>query len=295
MSPHVGLVLEGGGMRAAYSAGVLDCFMDQRIDIPYVVGVSAGANAGSNYVAGQRERNHALFVGLVRDRRYQGIAPLVAERSWFGMKFLFETLPDRLLPFDYEAFRGSSRAFTVCVTSCADARPTYFRQSEHEPREFVRTIMRASSSLPVLSPPVSIGGAKYCDGGVSDPIPIDRSLADGNQCNVVILTRNAGYSSGPQRLGLISRGLLRRYPAVLERTRVRHLHYNAALARVDALEQAGEAFVFRPLRPLAVERIEKDVAKLESLYRQGYDEALGRMDELHRWLQGHRASQSISP
>jgi predicted patatin/cPLA2 family phospholipase len=287
VSPPIGLVLEGGGMRAAYSAGVLDCFLDRGVDIPYVIGVSAGANAGSNYVAGQRERNHALFVDFVRDRRYQGMATLISERSWFGMRFLFTTLPDRLLPFDYEAFRESPRAFTVCVTACADARPTYFRQRDRDAREFVRTIMRASSSLPVLSPPVSIDGAKYCDGGVSDPIPIERSLADGNRSNVVILTRNAGYQSSPQRLGPISRGLLRRYPAIIELTRARHLHYNVCLARVEALERAGQAFVFRPLRPLAVGRIERDVDKLQSLYRQGYEEALDRMDELGRW-QGSR-------
>jgi predicted patatin/cPLA2 family phospholipase len=289
MSPGVGLVLEGGGMRAAYTAGVLDCFMDQRVDIPYVVGVSAGANAGANYVAGQRERNHALFVDFVRDRRYQGLATLLTERSWFGMKFLFETLPDRLVPFDYEAFRRSSRTFTVCVTRCADARPVYFRQTDREPREFVRSIMRASSSLPVLSPPVSIDGTRYYDGGVSDPIPIERSLADGNRSNVVVLTRNAGYQSVPQHLGRVSRGLLRRYPAILQLTRERHLHYNACLARIEALERAGEAFVFRPLRPLAVERIERDVAKLKSLYEQGYDEAQDRMDELARWQLGRPA------
>jgi predicted patatin/cPLA2 family phospholipase len=283
MSPGVGLVLEGGGMRVAYTAGVLDCFMDQRVEIPYVIGVSAGANAGSNYVAGQRERNHALFVDLVRERRYQGLANLISERSWFGMDFLFETLPDRLLPFDYEAFRESPRAFTVCATDCATARPVYFRQRERDPREFVRKVMRASSSLPVLSPPVSFDGAKYYDGGVSDPIPIERSLADGNPANVVILTRNAGYQSSPQELGPVSRALLRRYPAIIELTRTRHRHYNAALARVDALEKAGEAFVFRPRRPLVVDRIERNVAKLDSLYRQGYDEALERMDELSRW------------
>jgi predicted patatin/cPLA2 family phospholipase len=283
VSPRIGLVLEGGGMRAAYSAGVLDCFLDHGVDIPYVIGVSAGAKVGSNYVAGQRERNHALLVDVVRDRRYQGMATVISERSWFGMKFLFETLPDRLLPFDYEAFRGLPRAFTVCVTACADARLTYFRQTDHDSRESVRTIMRASSSLPGLSPPVSINGAQYFDGGVSDPTPIERSLADGNQSNVVILTRNAGYSSRPQELGPVSRGLLRRYPAIIELTRARHLHYNACLARVEALEQVGQAFVFRPLRPLAVGRIQRDVDKLESLYRQGYEEALERMDELSRW------------
>ena len=197
----IGLVLEGGGMRAAYTAGVLDAFLDAGVDLPYVIGVSAGANAGSDYVAGQRERNHKVFVELAADRRYAGLANLVRERSWFGMRFLFETLPDELAPFDYEAFRHSAHAFTVGVTDCATGQPVYFRHHDHDPRWFGHTVLRASSSLPVLSPPVTIGGRPYLDGGVSDSIPIGRSIADGNRRNVVVLTRNAGFRKRAERLG----------------------------------------------------------------------------------------------
>jgi len=271
-------------MRAAYTAGVLDAFLDAGVDLPYVIGVSAGANAGSDYVAGQRERNHKVFVELAADRRYAGLANLARERSWFGMRFLFETVPDELAPFDYEAFRHSARTFTVGVTDCATGQPVYFRHHDHDPRWFGHTVLRASSSLPALSPPVTIGGRRYLDGGVSDSIPIGRSIADGNRRNVVVLTRNAGFRKRAERLGPVPRLLLARQPAILRALRQRHSRYNACLDRIGALERAGEAFVLRPARPLVVGRMERDVAKLEALYRQGYDEARERLPALAAWM-----------
>jgi len=281
---RLGLVLEGGGMRIAYSAGVLDAFMDHGVDIRYVIGVSAGANAGSDYVSGQRERNHKVVVEMAADPRYAGPGNLLRERSWFGMRFLFETLPDRLAPFDYEAFRRSPRLLIVGVTDAETGAPVYFRHSGHDPRWFARNVLRASSSLPVLSPPVLIHGRRYFDGGVSDSIPLARSMAEGNRFNVVVLTRNAGFRKDAQRLGPIPRLLLSRYPEIVRALRERHTRYNASLELVEARERAGEAFVFRPIRPLTVHRLERDVGKLEALYRQGYDETVARLPELRQWM-----------
>jgi len=271
-------------MRGSYTAGVLDAFLDKGIDIPYVVGVSAGSNAGSAYVSGQRERGYAAFVKYAADPRYAGFGNLLRERSWFGMRFVFETLPDTLAPFDYEAFRSSSRTFVVGVTDCVSGRPTYYCQKDHDGRWFARTVMRASCSLPLLSPSVEIDGGRYCDGGVSDPIPIDRSISDGNPRNVVVLTRNAGYRHDLKPLSPGIRLALSRYPAVRSAVSDRGVKYNACLDRLALLEQEGEAFVLRPDRPLVVDRLEKDVAKLDALYRQGYDETLERLPALESWL-----------
>jgi predicted patatin/cPLA2 family phospholipase len=277
-------VLEGGGMRGAYTSGVLDAFLDEDIDFRYVIGVSAGANAGSDYVVGQRERNYKVFVEWAADRRYAGFANLLRERSWFGMRFLFETLPDELAPFHYEALQHSPRTLVVGVTDCASGLPAYFRQRDYDARWFVRTVHRASCSLPVLSPPVEIEGRRYLDGGVSDPIPIERSIADGNSRNVVVLTRNADYRKGTGGLGLGTRLALARYPAMRRAVLERGARYNACLDRLAALEQAGEAFVLRPIRPLTVGRLERDTAKLDILYRQGYDETVERLPALRVWL-----------
>jgi predicted patatin/cPLA2 family phospholipase len=280
----IGLVLEGGGMRAAYTGGVLDAFMDAGVDLRYVIGVSAGANAGSDYVAGQRERNHKVFVDLAADPRYAGLANMLRERSWFGMRFLFETLPDELAPFHYEDFAHSSRTLVAGLTDCATGEPAYFRQHDYDARWYVRTVLRASSSLPVLSPPVEVHGRRYSDGGVSDPIPIAKAVADGHERNVVVLTQNAGYRKEAHKVGALMSLALARHPGLRRALAARHQRYNACLDRLDELEKAGRAFVIRPGATLVVDRMERDVAKLHTLYQQGYEEANGRMAELKEWL-----------
>jgi predicted patatin/cPLA2 family phospholipase len=285
MISDVGLVLEGGGMRTTYSGGVLDAFMDAGVDLGYVIGVSAGANAGSHYVAGQRERSHRTFVDLVADPRYAGWRNVLHERSWFGMDFIFRTLPDELAPFDYDGFKASPRTLVSAVTDCATGAARYYPQHDRDPRWYVQTLLRASCSLPILSPPVVVEGRPAVDGGVCDSIPIVRAVEDGNPRNVVVLTRNAGYRKPPPRYRALSRALLARWPAVHAAMLRRHLVYNASLDMVAAMERAGSAFVLRPVRPLAVGRMERDVGRLESLYRQGYDETMARMADLEAWLQ----------
>ena len=284
MASGIGLVLEGGGMRATYTAGVLDAFLDRGIGVDDVFGVSAGANAGSDYVADQRERNHRVFVEFATDRRYAGWRNVLRERSWFGMRFLFETLPDDLAPFDYEGFGRSPRALTVGVTDCLTGAPAYYCQHDHDPRWFVTTVQRATCSLPVLSPPVTVQGRPCYDGGVSDPIPLERSIAAGNHRHVVVLTRNAGYRMPVKKPGAVVDALLWRYPAVRRALRDRPARYNACLDLIDRLERDGSVFVIRPMRPLVVGRLDRDPARLEELYRQGYQEADECIGELITWM-----------
>lgn len=271
-------------MRATYTGGVVDAFLDHNLDFRYVIGVSAGANAGSDYVSGQRERNHKVFVEMATDPRFAGPRNLLRERSWFGMRFLFETLPDQLAPFDYDAFRASPRELVVGVTDCLTGRPAYFRHHDYDPRWFGHTVQRASSSLPVLSPPVMIKGRPYLDGGISDSIPVEHCLADGNRRAVVVLTRNAGFRKSPEAIGPLPRLLLRRYPAIVRALQTRPARYNATLERLEALERAGIVFVLRPVKPLLVGRMERDQRRLEALYRQGYAETVEGLPALRAWL-----------
>ena len=271
-------------MRTTYTGGVLDAFMDAGVDLGYTIGVSAGANAGSHYVAGQRERSHRTFVDLVADPRYAGWRNVARERSWFGMEFIFRTLPDELAPFDYDGFKASQRTLVTAVTDCATGSTRYYAQHDRDPRWYVQTLLRASCSLPVLSPPVAVEGRPCMDGGVSDSIPILRSMQDGNPRNVVVLTRNAGYRKPPPRGRALGRVLLARYPAVHAAMLRRPAVYNASLDLVERMERAGSAFVLRPARPLEVGRMERDLGRLEALYRQGYEETMARMPELEAWL-----------
>jgi predicted patatin/cPLA2 family phospholipase len=285
MIPGVGLVLEGGGMRTTYTGGAVDAFMDAGIDLGYVIGVSAGANVGSHYVTGQRERSHRTFVDLVADPRYAGWRNVPRERSWFGMDFIFRTLPDELAPFDYDGFKASPRTLVSAVTDCATGEARYYAQHDRDPRWYVQTLLRASCSLPIVSPPVAVDGRPCVDGGLSDSIPVVRAVRDGNPRSVVVLTRNAGYRKPPPRYRALSRALLARYPAVYRAMLRRPAVYNTSLDLVARMERAGSAFVLRPVRPLVVGRMERDLDKLEALYRQGYDETMARMADLEAWLQ----------
>ncbi|MBV1818807.1 patatin family protein [Anaerosalibacter bizertensis] len=284
MDKNVGLVLEGGGMRGAYTSGVLAAFMDGDIRTPYVIGVSAGASNGANYVSGQRERNKKVFVDHVKDKEYSGLTHWIKKKSYFNMDFLYGELPNEVVPFDYEAFDKSKVVFKACVTHCETGKPVYFEKSDFDSKYYGEVILRASSSLPIISQPVEINGELYYDGGIVDSIPIEKSIEDGNDYNIIILTRNKDYRKGPQKLGIISKRFLKKHPKLYEAIKTRHIRYNKVLDKIDKLEDEGKVFVFRPIEEIKVDRLEKDVSKLNDLYEQGYSEAMKQIDDLKKWL-----------
>ncbi len=285
INAKIGLVLEGGGMRGAYTSGVLAAFMDENIKFPYVIGVSAGANNGANFVAEQRERNKKVFVDYVNHKDYSGLKHWIIGKSFFNMDFLFDILPNDLVPFDYETFEKSPTVFKVCVTECSTGKPAYFEKSQFKGIELMGRILRASSSLPILSPPVEIDGKLYFDGGITDSIPIEKSIEDGNKYNVVVLTRNKGYRKEPQKLGPFSKLFFKKYPKILHAIEVRHIKYNETLEKIEKLEKEGLVYAFRPIDEIKVGRLEKDVEKLNDLYEQGYRETMEQMDKFKNWLE----------
>ena len=286
MYKKTGLVLEGGGMRGAYTSGVLAAFMDENIKFPYVIGVSAGANNGANFVAEQRERNKKVFVDYANHEDFSGFKHLIMEKSYFNMDFLFDKLPNELVPFDYTTFLNSSVVFKVGVTDCKTGQPVYFEKSQAKNNgvDFMNKVLRASSSLPIISEPVKINGKLYFDGGISDSIPVEKSIEDGNCYNVVVLTRNEDYRKEQQSLGLFAKHFLKEYPKILDAIESRHIKYNITLEKIRDLEKEGFVYVFRPIAPLDVDRLEKDIDKLNELYEQGYNEAMNQMNDFKRWL-----------
>lgn len=281
----IGLVLEGGGMRGAYTAGVLDALLEKDIEFPYVIGVSAGANNGANFVARQQKRGKRLFVDYIDDDRYMGVKNLIKEKSYFGMDFLFDVLPNEIDPFDYSQFDQSNTNFKVVLTDCENGQPTYVDYDNYDPYYFVDKILRASCSLPLISPPVEIQDKHYLDGGIADPIPIKKSIADGNPYNVVILTRDLNYRKTPIQFKSLIKLFLKKYPKLVNVLEKRYKIYNRTLNYIETLEDHDEVFVIRPQTTLAVDRFEKDRKKLEALYHQGYSEMKEEFINLRTWVQ----------
>ncbi|ELK44578.1 MULTISPECIES: patatin family protein [unclassified Halobacillus] len=268
---NTGLVLEGGGMRGAYTAGVLDYFLDENIQFPYVVGASAGACNGSSYVAGQRGRNYEVIVEYGSHPEYISYKRMFTKRQLFGMDFIFDTLPNQLVPFDYDAFLKQDTTFVIGTTDMESGAPVFY--DKYPDRSSLLQLIRASSSLPMIAPSIAYDGRQLMDGGIADPIPLDRSMEDGNKKHVVVLTRNDGYIKGKMKGAWYMNRKYKQFPLFARAMIERHIKYNQQLKLLKEMEEEGSVFIIRPKEPLKVGRVEKNRERLHQLYVQGYEEA----------------------
>jgi Predicted esterase of the alpha-beta hydrolase superfamily len=280
---QAGLVLEGGAMKGIYTAGVLDFFLDKEMEFSSCYGVSAGACNLCSFLSKQRKRAYRVSVNYLDNKRYCGSYSLLTTGDLFGADMCYDLIPNYLDPYDYEAFdRYEGNAYAV-VTNIVTGKAEYLQMKEmHEDILAVR----ASSSMPLVSRNVRIGEGVYLDGGISDSVPIAKSIKDGNQKNVVVLTKETGFRrepASPAQLALIKARYVR-YPKVYELMKERHIHYNAMLDYLDKQVENGTAFVIRPKKKSAVSRIEKDEKKLEALYEEGYRDAEEGYMELLEYL-----------
>ncbi|WP_438444876.1 patatin-like phospholipase family protein [Gorillibacterium sp. sgz5001074] len=280
---EIGLVLEGGGMRGVYTAGVLECFLENGVDIPYVTGVSAGACNAASYISRQTGRNKKVTIDYVTHPRYLSVRNLFREKSLFGWSLIFDEIPNKLVPFDYEAFYGNPGRFWVGMTDALTGETVYAEKSDTLGQRDILTVIQASSSLPFVSPPVEAGGRVLFDGGISDPIPIHKSAADGNKRHVVVLTKPEGYRKKPFKHRWLADRFYPKYPGLAEAMERRYRIYNETLDETEAMEREGQVLLIRPSAELPVGRVTKDPAKLTALYELGFRDAEQALPRLREW------------
>ena len=264
------LVLEGGGMRGVFTSGVLDAFMKHDLTFPYIVAVSAGACNGMSYVSHQPRRARISNIDYLARYKYIGLRHLVTQGCIFDRELLYDKFPNQYLPFDFDTFFSSPMTFEMVTTNCLTGQPMYL--SERHDRQRALDIVRASSSLPFVSKIVDVDGIPMLDGGIVDSIPLQHAIDMGHPTNVLVLTRNRGYRDTGKDMK-IPRFIYRKYPRLRVVLSRRLAAYNAQLEYVERMEDVGRVICIRPERPMEVDRIEKDIAKLERLYEEGF--ALG--------------------
>ena len=264
------LVLEGGGMRGVFTSGVLDAFMKHNLTFPYIVAVSAGACNGMSYVSHQPRRARISNIDYLARYKYIGLRHLVTQGCIFDRELLYDKFPNQYLPFDFDTFFSSPMTFEMVTTNCLTGQPMYL--SERHDRQRALDIVRASSSLPYVSKIVDVDGIPMLDGGIVDSIPLQHAIDMGQPTNVLVLTRNRGYRNTGKDMK-IPRFIYRKYPRLRVALSRRLAAYNAQLEYVERMEDEGRVICIRPERPMEVDRIEKDIAKLERLYEEGF--ALG--------------------
>ena len=266
-----GLVLEGGAYRTIFSAGVLDAFLDTGLPLPdYTVGVSAGAAYGVSYISRQSRRNLELICTYANDKRYMGVRNLLDRdnRSYFGLEFAFDTIPNELLPFDFDTFAAYPGVMEAVVTNLNTGRADYLevpRDDRH------CTLIQATCALPLLFPIYHIGGQPYLDGGCADPIPWQHALDMGCDRLVVVLTRERDYNKADSKKQMaLIRKAFHEYPRFVETLEQRTAAYNETRQRLFRLEKEGKVLVITPADTRGFSRTERDLHKIRALWQDGY-------------------------
>ena len=286
-----GLVLEGGGLRGIFTAGVLDVLMEEGVKFDGAVGVSAGAAFGSNYKSEQNRRAIRYNLRFAKDPRYSSIMSLIATGDLFNAQFCYHDIPEKLDPFDWETFRKNPMEFYLVCTDVETGKAVYHLCDNDDEQEMLEWF-RASGSMPLVSRIVEIGDKKLLDGGIADSIPLRFMEEQGYERNLVVLTRPANYvKTGNPLMPMIERGL-RDYPEGVEAIRNRHIAYNEEVAYVRQREIGKYAFVIRPDRDLDIGRVEHDRTKIRAAYKAGRRKARKLLPEILTFLAGAKAGFS---
>ena len=267
-----GIVVEGGGMRGIYGAGVLDVLLENDIKADGLIGVSAGAIHGCSFVSGQKGRSIRYNLKYSRDPRYMSMRSLIRTGDMFGIDFCYRELPETLDPFDNETFESSSTEYYVTCTDVETGQPAY--HSGPSLRGDRIDWVRASASMPLASRIVELDGKKLLDGGVADSIPVMAFRKMGFKKDLVILTRPEGYRKKQNPMLPLIRRAYREYPEFVETAASRHLVYNRELDEISRLEREGEILVIRPSRRIKISRTERRPERIEQMYRLGREDAM---------------------
>ncbi|MCH5265509.1 MAG: patatin family protein [Lachnospiraceae bacterium] len=276
-----GLVLEGGTFRPVFSAGVMDALLSENILLPYCVGVSAGISNGVSYISKQPQRNLEIMQKYRNDKRYMSRSNLRKNRSIFGLDFVFDEIPNKLVPFDKETFFAYEGTCLVGVINAVTGQGEYKNAMEMDDKF---TMLRATCALPMFFPAIELDGNKYFDGGLADSIPVKKALEDGCDKLLIILTQPRGYIKRYGKYDKMgARVLGRRYPEIRRAIKERPERYNETVRYCEKLAKEGKAMIIRPNHLL--NSFESDIRKLEMSYWHGYRMTKEKMKRIKRFLE----------
>ena len=272
------LILEGGTFRPIFSSGVMDALIECGIQFPYVIGVSAGITDGFSYVSKQVRRNYDILINHRHDKRYVGMRNYLTDKSLFGLRFAYEIIPNDIYPFDWETFLNSSTEIKVGVTNVYTGKCEYLDGKQLDKN---CTMLKATCAIPFVFPAISLNSKKYYDGGICDPIPVQKAILDGHEKMLIVLTRPQGYQKELSQANRVAaRFLKKKYPNLVTPLLTRHILYNQTVQYCEELEQKGMAVILRPTEEIQIDSFEKDIHKIDAIYQFGYREAMKNIEKI---------------
>ena len=283
---NTAIIVEGGGLRGAYSGGILDVLADKEIKFGGAAGTSAGATHLCSFLSGQIGRNFRIDTIHSKSPRYMSFRNLLFTGDYFAFDYCYKQVPYKIEPFEFDKFTEQCKDtdFRVCITNLETGLAEYPRITDYRIEDHMNYI-RASASLPILSKIVEIHGKKFLDGGIADSIPFEHMFQNGFERAVIILTRPLGYRKKVNKALPLVKFAFRHYPKFVEAVATRHIRYNQALDKLTKLEAEGKVFIYRPSRLIKISQIERNKKKIARLYELGKEDAHSKMPELLKFLE----------
>ena len=274
------LALEGGAFRGLYTQGFLDVLMENDINLSCVIGVSAGALGGMNYVSGQIGRSARVNLGFRHDSRYVGWKALAHSHSLLDVGFLTE---ERGLfePLNMGKFMDPRKRFIAVTTNCLTGEATYFEKGKCSD---ILKAVRASATMPYISPMVMIDGVPHLDGGCSCKIPYQWAIDQGYEKIIVIRTREPSFRK-EEKISSAALRIYRKYPEFAKKLASSAFDYNQQCEEVERLNREGRVLRFSPSLKVTVSRIEKDMEKLGSFYMLGRNDCKEALPQIREYLE----------
>lgn len=277
---HGCLVLEGGAFRGLFTQGFLDAMAENGLNLDCIIGVSAGALSGVNYASGQIGRAARINLMYRHDSRYVGTKAMLNSKSILDLGFIMEDKVGIVEKFDRERFFNRKNRFLCVATNCVTGKAEYFEKNRCQD---IFKAIRASATMPYISPVVYIDGVPYLDGGCACPIPYHWALRRGYKKIVVIKTRDVKFRY-PNKMLMSNKAIYRKYPELGRRLAQKDISYNRRCDEIELLHARGQLFRVAPNEPVEVARVDGDMEKLGNLYWQGYNQMYEMKDELVNYL-----------
>ncbi len=279
----VALIFEGGGMRVAYTAAVVQMLLEQGIHFDWVAGISAGSSNLVNYLSHDPDRAKRSFVEFAADPNFGNLSTFLRGKGMFNAEYIYEQTsePGQVLPLDFDTFTANPAQLRIGGFECDTGRAVYWTKEDVPTLTDLVRRVRASSTMPMIMPKVHLDGHVYVDGalGPSGGIALDAAKADGFTKFFVVLTQERAYVKGRPASPWLFNSYFRRYPAAAEALRVRHLNYNRTREELFDLEASGQAYLFAP-EQMRIANGTKDVAQLQAAFDAGLDQS---RREVTRW------------
>ena len=269
----IGVIDVGGGLRGSYTAGVYDWCHDNDIHFDYCMGISAGSANLSSYLAGQRGRNLKFYIEYNLRDESMGLKNFIKDRNFVDLEYVYGELSNSYgeYPLDYDALMASPAEFTIVATDAETGLPHYFTKEDIRRDEMAP--IKASSCVPAANQPYPVNGRRYYDGGMSDPIPLEKCFRDGCDKVVLLLTRPKDFERSPDKDKLTSALIRHRFPAAAEAMSRRAIKYNTELWLAKQYEKQGKVLIVAPDDIGGMSTLTKDPETIEALYHKGYHDA----------------------